>query len=87
MFYAAAALPEALWERLSVVAADVADTSDPADRVVGVHGDRPGATAHFASARCGCIGVPLPGVTLKLVPQGDKHEIADRPQCHARLPR
>jgi feruloyl-CoA synthase len=32
-------------------------------------------TAHFASARCGCIGVPLPGVTLKLAPQDGKLEI------------
>ena len=36
----------------------------------------PGATtAHFDTARCGCIGVPLPGVTLKLARAGDKHEI------------
>ena len=33
------------------------------------------ASAHFASARCGCIGVPLPGVTLALVPQDGKLEI------------
>ena len=29
----------------------------------------------FCGARCGCIGVPLPGVTLKLVPQADKLEL------------
>jgi feruloyl-CoA synthase len=35
----------------------------------------PGVTsAHFDSV-CGCIGVPLPGVTLKLAPDGDKLEL------------
>ena len=38
-------------------------------------------------ARCGCIGVPLPGVTLKLAPDGEKLEIrVTRPERHARLP-
>src|SRR5919199_1226148 len=47
-----------------------------ADRVVGTTETAPGATtAHFAAARCGCIGVPLPGVTLKLAPEGTKREI------------
>jgi feruloyl-CoA synthase len=32
-------------------------------------------TAHFVSARWGCIGVPLPGVTLKLAPEEDKLEL------------
>ena len=76
MFYAAAALPEALWQRLSDVAADVADRPIPLTASWGCTESAPGATtAHFSSARCGCIGVPLPGVTVKLVPQGDKREI------------
>ena len=76
MFYAAAALPEGLWQRLSDVAADVADRPIPLTASWGCTESAPGATtAHFSSARCGCIGVPLPGVTVKLVPQGDKHEI------------
>ena len=76
MFYAAAALPEALWQRLSDVAADVADRPIPLTASWGCTESAPGATtAHFSTARCGCIGVPLPGVTVKLVPQGDKREI------------
>ena len=76
MFYAAAALPEALWQRLSDVAADVADRPIPLTASWGCTESAPGATtAHFSSARCGCIGVPLPGVTVKLVPQRDKREI------------
>ena len=76
MFYAAAALPQTLWGRLRAVAEDVAATTRAADRLVGDDGDRPGATtAHFAPARCGCIGVPLPGVTSSSCRDGDKLEI------------
>jgi feruloyl-CoA synthase len=76
MFYAAAALPEALWDRLRAIADEVADRDVPLTASWGTTETAPGATtAHFASARCGCIGVPLPGVTVKLVPDRDKHEI------------
>lgn len=76
MFYAAAALPEALWDRLRAVADDVAGHLVPLTASWGTTETAPAATtAHFASARCGYIGVPLPGVTLKLVPDGEKREI------------
>jgi feruloyl-CoA synthase len=76
MFYAAAALPEALWERLRAVADEVADHPVPLTASWGTTETAPGATtAHFSTARCGCIGVPLPGVTLKLAPSGEKREI------------
>jgi feruloyl-CoA synthase len=39
----------------------------------------PAATsAHFRSGRSDCIGVPLPGVEVKLAPAGSKHEIRVR---------
>jgi feruloyl-CoA synthase len=76
MFYAAAALPEALWHRLRAVADAVADHPVPLTASWGTTETAPAATtAHFTRARCGCIGVPLPGVTLKLVPAGQKREI------------
>jgi len=76
MFYAAAALPEALWDRLRAIADALADHPVPLTASWGTTETAPGATtAHFRTARCGCIGVPLPGVTLKLVPAGDKREI------------
>jgi feruloyl-CoA synthase len=76
MFYAAAALPDALWDRLRALADDVADHEVPLTASWGTTETAPAATtAHFASARCGCIGVPLPGVTVKLVPDGAKREI------------
>jgi feruloyl-CoA synthase len=75
LFYAAAALPEALWERLTRIAAEVADHPVPLTAAWGTTETAPGATtAHFDGARCGCIGVPLPGVEIKLAPQGDKLE-------------
>lgn len=72
VFYAAAALPQALWDRLRAVTPEhIALTAS-----WGTTETAPGATtAHFASARCGCIGVPLPGVALKLAPVGDKLEM------------
>jgi len=75
VFYAAAALPQALWDRLRAVTPDhVALTAS-----WGTTETAPGATtAHFASARCGCIGVPLPGVELKLAPVSDKLEMRVR---------
>lgn len=76
MFYAAAALPEALWERLRAVADEAAGHHVPLTASWGTTETAPAATTgHFAWARCGCIGVPLPGVTLKLVPTGAKREI------------
>jgi feruloyl-CoA synthase len=76
MFYAAAALPDALWQRLRNVADEVADRHVPLTASWGSTETAPAATsAHFSSATCGCIGVPLPGVTLKLVPSAGKLEV------------
>jgi feruloyl-CoA synthase len=76
MFYAAAALPPALWERLRATAAEIAGHPVALTASWGTTETAPAATsAHFASAQCGCIGVPIPGVTLKLVPHGEKREL------------
>jgi feruloyl-CoA synthase len=79
MFYAAAALPQGLWDRLRAIADDVAGRPVPLTASWGSTETAPGATtAHFAAARCGCIGVPLPGVTVKLAPVDDKLELRVR---------
>ncbi len=76
MFYAAAALPAALWERLERLVEQHGDHPVPFTSSWGTTETAPAATsAHWSGARCGCIGVPLPGVTLKIVPQGGKREI------------
>jgi feruloyl-CoA synthase len=76
MFYAGAALPDALFDRLRAVAERHADHDVPLTASWGTTETAPAATsAHFSSAPCGCIGVPMPGVTVKLVPDGQKLEI------------
>jgi feruloyl-CoA synthase len=76
MFYAGAALPEALVVRLRAIAAKHADHEVPLTSSWGATETAPAATsAHFAEAPIGCIGVPLAGVQIKLAPVADKLEI------------
>ncbi len=76
MFYAGAALPDELWLRLRGLGEQVTGRSIPLTASWGTTESAPAATsAHFASAVCGCIGVPLPGVKIKLVPSGNKLEL------------
>jgi feruloyl-CoA synthase len=76
MFYAGAALPDALAARLRALAKHVADHEVPLTSSWGTTETAPAATsAHFADAVTGCIGVPIAGTTIKLAPVGDKLEI------------
>jgi feruloyl-CoA synthase len=76
MFYAAAALPDALAERLRALARDHADHDVPLTSSWGTTETAPCATSmHYLGAPTGCIGVPIPGCTVKLVPVGDRLEI------------
>jgi feruloyl-CoA synthase len=72
VFYAAAALPQGLWDRLRAVTPDHV----PLTAAWGTTETTATVTqAHFASARCGCIGVPVPGDTLKLAFADDRFEM------------
>jgi feruloyl-CoA synthase len=76
MFYAAAALPDALAERLRELARRHADHDVPLTSSWGTTETSPAATSmHYLGAPTGCIGVPIPGCTVKLAPVGDKLEI------------
>jgi feruloyl-CoA synthase len=76
MFYAGAALPQSLWERLRALADSLGHEDVPLTASWGATETAPAVTsAHFTEARCGCIGVPLPGASVKLVPDGSKLEI------------
>jgi feruloyl-CoA synthase len=76
MFYAAAALPDALAARLRKLAADHADHEVPLTSSWGTTETAPCATSmHYLGAPTGCIGVPIPGCTIKLAPVGDRLEI------------
>jgi feruloyl-CoA synthase len=76
-FYAAAALAPSTWQRLQAVAARVR----PAQPLWlttswGSTETAPAVTsAHWGLDGAGCIGAPLPGLELKMVPNGSKLEM------------
>ena len=79
LFYAGAALPQDLWERLEAVALRATGVRVPMTSSWGTTETSPLSTAaHFIIERAGPIGVPVPGVELKLVPAGDKLEVRVR---------
>lgn len=76
IFYAAAALPQDLWTRLEAVAREARGEPVMMTSSWGLTETSPLATAaHFPIDRAGVIGVPVPGVELKLVPVEGKLEM------------
>ncbi len=79
IFYAGAALPQDLWERLEAVSVRTTGHRIPMSSSWGTTETAPLATAaHYLLDRAGNIGVPIPGVELKLVPGGGKLEVRVR---------
>ncbi|MDB5406921.1 MAG: feruloyl-CoA synthase [Rhodospirillales bacterium] len=79
LFYAAASLPQSVWDRLDAVARRTVGRSVPMISAWGTTETAPMATlVHFAMDRPGNIGVPAPGTEIKLVPADDKIEIRVR---------
>jgi feruloyl-CoA synthase len=79
IFYAAAALPQDIWTRLEAVSARITGERIPLISSWGTTETAPlAAASHFLVDRAGIIGVPAPGVELKLVPAGAKKEIRVR---------
>lgn len=79
IFYAGAALPQDLWERLEEISIRTTGHRVPMTSAWGTTETSPLATsAHFTLDRAGNIGVPVSGVELKLVPNGSKLEIRVR---------
>lgn len=76
MFYAAAALPPDLWRRLTALATKWTEREVFMTTAWGSTETSPMATStHFHVPSAGNIGLPAPGVTLKLVPSGNKTEV------------
>ncbi len=76
IFYAAAALPQDLWARLEAVAREERGEPVMMTSSWGLTETSPLATAaHFPIDRAGVIGVPVPGVEIKLAPVDDKLEM------------
>src|SRR3954462_14812747 len=76
IFYAAAALPQDLWSRLEAVSQMARGEPVMMTSSWGLTETSPLATAaHFPIDRAGVIGVPVPGVEIKLAPVDDKLEM------------
>jgi len=79
IFYAAAALPQNLWERLEAMAQAEKGGELAMLSAWGSTETAPCATTvHFPIERAGVIGLPNPGCELKLVPAADKLEVRVR---------
>jgi feruloyl-CoA synthase len=79
IFYAAASLPQDLWDRLEAIAVRTTGRRVPMTSAWGATETAPLATAaHFPIDRPGVIGVPVPGIELKLVPSAGKLEVRVR---------
>jgi len=76
IFYAGAALPQHLWDELEALARRTVGMPIAMVSSWGSTETSPLATdCHYQAARSGVIGVPVPGVVLKLVPIADKLEV------------
>jgi feruloyl-CoA synthase len=79
IFNAAAALPPSLRQRLAAVAAKTTGRAIPVTGSWGLTETAPAVTsAHFEYDDPACIGVPLPGAEVRLVPAEDAYEIRVR---------
>jgi feruloyl-CoA synthase len=75
IFYAAAALPQHVWDALNALAMETLGRPVPLVSSWGLTETAPAATScHYQATRTGVIGLPIPGCELKLVPSGDKTE-------------
>ena len=79
IFYAGAALPQNLWEALETLSLATIGDVVPMVSAWGSTETAPLALdCHFRAPRSGNVGVPIPGVEIKLVPSGDKREVRVR---------
>ncbi len=79
VFYAGAALPQSLWQRLEAVARKVRDRPLWFTSSWGSTETAPAVTSvYWAIERAGCIGGPVPGAQLKLLPNAGKLEMRVR---------
>ena len=79
IFYAAAALPQNLWERLEDLSVQVRGKRTVMLSSWGATETAPLVTAvHYEIDRAGVIGLPAPGTELKLVPNQTKLEMRVR---------
>ena len=79
IFYAAAALPQNLWERLEALSVAARGDKIVMTSAWGATETAPLVTSvHFPIDRAGVIGIPVPGSEVKMVPNAGKYEIRVR---------
>ena len=79
MFYSGAALPQSLWTRIETLSREAIGRLVPFVTSWGMTETAPLVTAvHFPLERAGNVGVPAPGVEVKLAPVADKLEMRVR---------
>jgi feruloyl-CoA synthase len=79
VMYAGAALPRDTWERFQALALATAGRPIPLISGYGTTETGPGiSTTHWPAEGRGEIGLPFPGVEIKLLPFGDRYEIRVR---------
>jgi feruloyl-CoA synthase len=79
LFYAAAALPQHLWEALHELSVQTVGERVPTVSAWGATETAPMVTdCHFQAERSGVIGIPVPGSEVKLLPSGAKLEVRVR---------
>ena len=76
IFYAAAALPQDLWERLEILSVAALGKKIAMTSAWGLTETAPLATSvHFPIGEAGVIGLPIPGTELKMLPNAGKLEL------------
>ena len=79
IFYAAAALPQNLWQRLEELSLAARGEKITMTSAWGATETAPLVTSvHFPIERAGAIGIPVPGSELKMVPNAGKLELRVR---------
>jgi feruloyl-CoA synthase len=75
LFYAAAGLPQHVWDALKTLAQETLGREVPMVSSWGLTETAPAATScHYRAERAGVVGLPIPGCELKLVRVGQKFE-------------
>ncbi|UWQ96275.1 feruloyl-CoA synthase [Rhodobacteraceae bacterium M385] len=76
LFYAGASLPQDVWSDLETMALDVRGDLPLFTSSWGLTETAPAALLqHEPTKRSGVVGVPLPGVDVKLIPVDDRYEV------------
>lgn len=79
MTYAGASLPQEVWARMQALAVRTLGQQIAFGSGYGTTETGPGiSTTHWASQGGGEIGLPMPGITVKLVPVEDRYEVRVR---------